>query len=250
MKKRRAFTLIELLVVIAIIAVLVALLLPAFSRAREHSRRVACLSNLRQLALATFAYTNNNQGRFPAPGTNMNDDDWIHWEQSRNVNDGALAPYVASRFDERHYLCPSDILENHRGSYDYSYSVNWKIFRNQRWPGAQFPITKIPRHTEMILFVDESWETIDDGCWASDNWFTDRQNMLANRHDRAKEVARDKIGVTLKAGRGNVVFVDGHADYIPRELAIDPKHYDPGITIPQPPMGWTRPPSRPPSPKT
>ena len=63
---RRGFTLIELLVVIAIIAILAAMLLPALSRSKQSARRIACINNLRQLALATTMYVMDNEGFYPS----------------------------------------------------------------------------------------------------------------------------------------------------------------------------------------
>src|SRR5579863_6912646 len=60
---RKGFTLVELLVVIAIIGVLVGILLPAASRAREMGRRSVCLSNIHQLTEAWLLYADQNKGQ-------------------------------------------------------------------------------------------------------------------------------------------------------------------------------------------
>ena len=63
--KRNGFTLIELLVVIAIIAILAAILFPVFAQAREKARQTACLSNMRQLAMAVHMYAADHKDRLP-----------------------------------------------------------------------------------------------------------------------------------------------------------------------------------------
>jgi len=75
MWKKKSFTLIELLVVVAIIAVLVALLLPAVASARAHARKIACLSNQRQVGLGYMTYAADFTGHYPAAFV----DHWNRW---------------------------------------------------------------------------------------------------------------------------------------------------------------------------
>ena len=73
--RKKAFTLIELLVVVSIIALLVSILLPALSRAREQAKAVLCLSNMRQAQLALMYYLDENDHYFPQCDT-MKEKQW------------------------------------------------------------------------------------------------------------------------------------------------------------------------------
>ena len=74
-----SFTLIELLVVIAIIAMLAALLLPSLSTARERGKRIACLSNQRQIYVGVSAYAADSNDWLPAGSSSV--DGWTGWTE-------------------------------------------------------------------------------------------------------------------------------------------------------------------------
>ena len=93
MQTKNAFTLIELLVVIAIIAMLVAILIPAVSKALESARRSNCANNLRQIGNSFLLYASDHQGALPA-GVTLND-----------VDSMVYSNYVT---DLKLWVCPSD----------------------------------------------------------------------------------------------------------------------------------------------
>ncbi len=85
----QGFTLVELLVVIAIVAILAALLFPAFMRAKEKARQTTCQSNQRQLAIAMQMAVDDNKSNFPGEMGKPDPQAWIS-EAVREGSTGIL----------------------------------------------------------------------------------------------------------------------------------------------------------------
>jgi prepilin-type N-terminal cleavage/methylation domain-containing protein/prepilin-type processing-associated H-X9-DG protein len=102
---RKGFTLIELLVVIAIIAILAAILFPVFARAREKARQSNCLSNTKQLALATLMYVQDYDEMIPYDDLDYNG------SGAEDAGDGTwrgmIRPYCKN---SQLFMCPSKKL--------------------------------------------------------------------------------------------------------------------------------------------
>ena len=104
-QRPRGFTLIELLVVIAIVVALVSLLLSPFSRAKEHARRIKCISNLKQISLAAKIFASDHDGKIPwhlstSDGGTYGTLAATAWRNFSAVSNDLQAPQVL--------VCPSD----------------------------------------------------------------------------------------------------------------------------------------------
>jgi len=117
--KKRGFTLVELLVVIAIMAVLIAILLPALSKARENARNILCQTNLKGYGNAYIMYTDDNEEKFPNSYNwlynsryyaQFGRDNYCRWHnrlENLEFNpqfEGTFFKYVA---DKNNHLCPT-----------------------------------------------------------------------------------------------------------------------------------------------
>ena len=201
------FTLIELLVVIAIIAILMAVLMPALSRAREQGKRAACMNNTKQMALAWNLYADDFDGRIvnantgPAPTKNNDKFYWVRWVDSatatqeqklQGIRDGLLFRYVPS---ERLYKCPTGI----RGEVE-TYSIpdamnGYYAITESTKPQIKTLRTQIKSLAEQIVFLDEG--RLSPSSWTI--WY-DQERWW------------DQI--TARHGDGtNFSFADSHAEY-------------------------------------
>jgi prepilin-type N-terminal cleavage/methylation domain-containing protein len=137
-ERRAGFTLIELLVVISIIAVLMSLILPAVQSAREASRRIQCLNNIRSIAMAVHNFASGRAGGLP-----YLDENGYNWPASllgyldHNDIAGNASYYNGVGLDV--FTCPNDVT-NFKANNGLSYGANagWGNF-----PAGTVPFTAV-----------------------------------------------------------------------------------------------------------
>lgn len=243
MRMRKAFSLAELLVVVGIIAVLIALLLPALSRAREQARRVACQSNMRQLSWAFISYAQAHNGWFPAPANVAREqaEDWLYWQPWRDVTESQIYKYLGSTVEV--LRCPSGPPERvpnpGRPAYPFNYSVNHRFTgepglapfgRIGSYDEHPCKLSQVVAAAQKIMLIDEEVTAVNDGCWHSgggecpDGGTT----SVSVRHDRGREYGDWRNDTQyIDRGRGNAAFADGHCEFVERRRLVNPAFYIP-----------------------
>jgi prepilin-type N-terminal cleavage/methylation domain-containing protein/prepilin-type processing-associated H-X9-DG protein len=111
---KRAFTLVEILVVLGILALLSAILLPAFATVRGRARQSSCLSNLKQIGVSVGMYMQDYDGRYPRAVDPMDHAYPMVWSDYPQFSQDiasfplvnvALQPYLKSK---QVFACPAD----------------------------------------------------------------------------------------------------------------------------------------------
>ncbi|QNN23916.1 prepilin-type N-terminal cleavage/methylation domain-containing protein [Planctomycetales bacterium ZRK34] len=129
--RRNAFTLIELLVVVAIIALLIAILLPTLSQAREVSRRAVCGSNQRQVFTLAVMYATTNHGAFIS--TNYEEDLTGELGRSNHITwlGRSTMHYFVPSFDPKAPNDSPDVIDvpnpDERILYCPNRQLNWRL---------------------------------------------------------------------------------------------------------------------------
>ena len=203
----RAFTLIELLVVIAIIAILASLLLPALSRAKESARSVHCASQMRQIALATRLYADENADLLPRSQHSAFANGQYPWERAIAPQLGARNTDGASLTNLLRGVCHC-LADTNASSTHLSYGLN-VYFELEPADGftSWHQFSQVPKPVKVILYTEIA--SAGDHVMPMD-WIT-----IAD--------AQDDVAFTRHRRKSNYSFVDGHVE--PRPLAST---FDPG----------------------
>ena len=211
--EQNGFTMIELLVVIALVTILAGLVLPALARSKASAQRIKCVSNLRQLGLATQLYWDDNGGNCFSYGgwaTNGGQLYWFGWigsgaegQRSFDARQGDLYPYLQGRGVE---LCPafnyaSSEVKLKATDAAYGYGYNLALSAMPRQPPVN--ISRIREPALLALMGDaaqiNTWQApaSPSNPMLEEWYYIDSSTNQPNGHFRHQQ-------------RANVVFCDGH----------------------------------------
>jgi len=199
-------------------------------------------------------YSNDNLGYLPFDARNVTEypEDFIWWQADRigQIDQSAIAPYVGLAPSNLNVMrCPSDNCDQRVrsttttgptgiafGPYYFSYVMNWLICGGDS-NGASvaticIKLTDVVSSSDKILMYEEDQDTVDDGngeLWTNGGGV----NLMALRHDKINFIQTDSSSSTLPIpnpnARGNVLFCDGHVEFVPRSFAQTQAHSDGGF---------------------
>jgi prepilin-type N-terminal cleavage/methylation domain-containing protein len=222
-KTRRAFTLIEMLTSIAILSILISILAPSLSGARQRGRMTKCTANIRELDAATLRYVSQNNDTFPL-ATDCSEDECYFWNGhqyfgwnglQKNVldrywvrpvnNELGLEPSPPDQSMARIAQCPNDIgAPGETGTTDplyltlgSSYPINPILcqggYSDWKYRDGDLGLTQILQPSRKVLVSDHpAFGMTFDGFWTA---------IRPGWHDQTRPAA--VIG-----------FIDGHAEYV------------------------------------
>jgi len=225
-RHRRGFTLIELLVVIAIIALLMAILLPALSKAKQQAQTIGCRANLKQYGIGLRMYLDDNQHKFPDAWT------WLrsqqhNWVRKGEEPDGVFWPYLKA-LDV--HMCPTFASWAKNTQYAdtaVSYVMNSYVGRGgeiwSNWLGAG--VKGVAKETEVyntarvVVFTEENTWTIEGYSIAP---FNDTHFTVGHRGRQIDNYATfHNAPGDRDRGGANIVMVDGHVELLRRVEDLD-----------------------------
>jgi prepilin-type N-terminal cleavage/methylation domain-containing protein len=226
------FTLVELLVVIGIIAVLIGILLPALSRAREQSRRVVCLSNMRELYNEMRIYATSYKDVCPIGFMQQKAFSYIMFWNNGNPNPkpSQMGLLVAANISKnpKAFFCPSEIMDPQfqylpNPSNTVPSSNPWPFWTTPRAgchtrlgysarPVANWPSNNIPGNLAGVTAADPLFWLPSDG----------KKHLNLPRFGRLKNVAiladtcYNKPKIIQRHRQGiNVLYGNGGAHFVP-----------------------------------
>lgn len=223
----KAFTLIELIVVVTIIGIICAVLLPAIASVRKQAQRVGCLNDMRQLGLATLAYTRDNRGSLPP--SQIKGEAYPPWGLSPGTHYNWSDPMLAGAFldlsgwsggvtknrNNTILLCPADRRPAQSGIIFSTFGMNYSYapFINNlgEWGNVRKAV-QFDRAPSRVLVIEAN-----ESRWFP-GWGTPVEMYMSTKPSNYTMLpCSPDSGYNWRSFHGpsgaNVQFLDGHATW-------------------------------------